>query len=553
MPSGKGREDIRLPVLTDMHINLFSVGEVSNMGSYILNGIVGKYGNGEYYIQQRPSFQLWNLPSDYSVTDTRGRGTYYHATADNIYFINDTKMYYDSYGTTVDLATVTSNSADTSDATLFTAGSKRIYPCRLGNDLFWVDPQGNEGKYIRSDTSYTIMYDMGDGAGEHTSDDFTAFPPNNGKSLAHGACVLDETMYVLATDGTVWGSALGNGKDWSNALNVITAEKEPDAGVYIAKHHNNVVVFGRRTIEFFYDAGNPTGSPLGKRDDVSYNIGCADPQSVWQHGDDIYFLGIDHAGSINAYVLRQWQLEKIGAPSVDSLFVTSKSQDSLTMLGGGMATGGGTYYIVSLYYLDDDSNPAVVVSYVYNVASGIWTEWQFSEATMSDFPLVMYTLTDDARIGEGIMLNGEMIYVADNFTPSDAVVPLPDSPYVTAGYVASDYVLDGTGTSAYDAIQMIIRLDNWDGGNRNWKYLHQLRIACDQTANSQNMTVRWNDEESYGSGPAFTGTRTIDLQKAVHKLSRLGKFKSRSFEIEYNGTEQIRIKGIDLTLTQGSV
>lgn len=554
MASGTGRTDVRVPALTDMHINLFSVGEVSNMGSYILNGIVGKYGNGEYYIQQRPSFQLWNLPSDYSVTETIGRSVYYHATAANLYFINDTTMYYDDYSTSMTLATVTSHSADTSDATLFTTGTKRIYPARLGDDLFFIDPEGNEGKYIRSATSYTVVYDMGAGAGEHTSDDFTAFPPNNSKTLAHGACTLDQTLYVLATDGTVWGSTLGNGKDWSSALNVITAEAEEDAGVFIAKHHDNVVVFGRRTIEFFYNAGNPTGSPLGRRKDLTYNIGCADPMSVWQHGDDIYFLGIDHTGSIAPYRLRRWQLEPLGSPSVDSFLVTSKSQDDMLMLGAGMSTGGGVYYILSVYYLNDSGNPTVTVSYVYNDASQIWTEWQFSEATMTDFPLVMYTQTDDARIGEGIMLNGEMIYAADNFAPVDAVVPLPGDPYVSASYVASDYVVEGgTGTSASNAIQMIIRLDNWDGGNRNNKFLHQLRVVCDETAAANTMTVRWNDGQSYGNGPGYTGTRTIDLSANENKLTRLGKFKSRAFELEYQGTEQIRVKGVDLTLTGGNV
>lgn len=553
MASGTGREDVRIPVLTDAQLNQFSVGEATQIGSYIKNGIVSKYGNGEFFVQQRPSFQIWNLPADYSVTDIRGRGCYYHATADNIYFINDTTMYYDNYSQSMTLATVTSHSADTSDATLFTAGTQRIYPARLGLDVFWIDPENNKGKYIRGATSYTVIYDMGAGAGEHTSDDFTAFPPNNSKTLAHGAAVLDQTLYVLATDGTVWGSTLGNGKDWSSALNVITAEREEDAGVFIAKHYNEIVVFGRRTIEFFYNAGNPSGSPLSRRTDIMHNIGCADPMSVWQHGDDIYFMGIDQTGQIMPYVMRQRQIVPIGNAPMSSMFLESKAQDSMSMLGGGMSTGGETYYIVSLYQLDDNSDPDATASYVYNTNSQIWTEWEFSEASLTQFPLVMYTQTDDARIGEGIMLNGQMVYARDNYSPVDTVIPLGTDPYVASGFVATDYVDEGgSGTTAQQAIEFIIRIDNWDGGNRNWKYCHQLRMVCDQTVNSQNMTVKWQDGDSIGT-PDFTGTRTIDLQKNVHKLTRLGKFKSRSFEVTYSGNEQIRVKAIDLTLTNGVV
>lgn len=553
MASGAGREDVRLPALTDMHINLFSVGEVSNMGSYILNGIVGKYGNGEYFVQQRPSFQIFDKPADASVTDVIGRSIYYHATADNLYIVNDTRMYYDEYANLMTLATVATHSADTSDATWFTTGTQRIYPARLGNDVFFINPESNEGKYIRSATDYTVLYDMGNGAGEHTSDDFTAFPPNNSRNLAHGTAVLDQTLYVLATDGTIWGSALADGKDWSDALNVVTAEKEEDAGVFIAKHYDNVVVFGRRTIEFFYNIANDTGSPLGIRQDISYNVGCADPLSVWQHGDDIYFLGIDHSGQIQPYRLRQFQLEPINNAAMASFFTVSKSQDDLLVMGSGMAAAGEAYYILSTYFLNDDGDPEVTVSYVYNTKSQIWTEWQFSEATMQDFPLVQYTMTDDDRIGEGIMLNGQLVFAVDNFTPADGVTILGTDPYVSSGYVASDYVVESSGSSSYEAIKMVIRLDNWDGGNRNNKFLHQLRVVCDETANSQNMTVRWNDGESFGNAPDYTGTRTIDLQSNKNKLTRCGKFKSRSFEMEYQGSEQIRVKGLDMTLTGGTV
>jgi len=553
MASGAGREDVRLPVLTDMHINLFSVGEVSNMGSYILNGVVGKYGNGEYFVQQRPSFQIFNKPSDDSVTDVIGRGLYYHALADNLYIINDTRMYYDSYANLMTLATVATHSANTSDATWFTTGTKRIYPIRLGDDVFFIDPEGNEGKYVRSASSYTVLYDMGSGAGEHTSDDFTAFPPNNSRTLAHGGAALDQTMYVMATDGTIWGSDTGNGKDWSDALNVLTAEKEEDDGVYLAKHYDNLVAFGRRTIEFLYNVANPTGSPLGIRQDISYNVGCADPLSVWQHGDDIYFLGIDHSGQIQPYRLRGWKLEPIGDGSISSFMTVSKSQDQLLVMGSGMAAGGEAYYVLSTYFINDDSEPEVIVSYVYNTKSQIWTEWQFSEATMDSFPLVQYTMTDDDRIGEGMMLNGQLVFAVDNFTPADGVTVLGTDAYVASGYVATDYVVESSGSSSYEAIKFLIRMDNWDGGNRNNKFCHQIRAVCDETANPQNLTVRWNDGESFGNAPDFTGTRTIDLQSNHNKLTRCGKFKSRSFELEYQGSEQIRVKGLDLVLTGGVI
>lgn len=552
MSSGKGRVDVRIPVITDLQLNNFAVGEAESIGSYILNGIVGKYGQDEYYVQQRPSFRIFNDPGDYSVTDTAGRAVYYHATADKLYFINNDTMYYDTYTNTMTLATVATHSADTTDAVGPTSGYKRMYTARLGNDVFFLSPQDNNGFYVRGATSYTVLYDMGAGAGEHTSDDFTTFPPNNSLSLAHGCAVLDQTLYVLTTNGQIWGSTIGNGKSWTDALNFLTAETDEDAGLYLAKHHDTVVCFGRRTIEFFYNAANPTGSPLSRRNDIQYNIGLADPESVWQHGDDIYFLGIDHVGAIIPYRLRGFKLEPLSNSSVSSYFGYSKSQDSMLVMGAGISAGTESYWILSVYN-EISSVASVVVTYVYNTTSGIWTEWQFSEASMSNFPLVGFTITDDDRIGEGITQGGQLIWCEDNFNPFDGIENLGGNKYVADGYVAAGYVeTTGIGTTNYEAIQMKIRIDNYDNGNRNWKFWHQARVVCDETVSTNNMTVRWNDNESVGSGPAYTGTRTINLSSAANKLTRLGKSKSRAFELDYQGTEQIRIKGIDVTFSQGT-
>ena len=78
---------------------------------------------------------------------------------------------------------------------------------------------------------------------------------------ARGLVFLDGTYYVMDKDGTIWGSDSNDVFSWTS-LNQISAAIEPDGGVCLAKSGQYVVAFGNYTTEFFYDAGNATGSPL---------------------------------------------------------------------------------------------------------------------------------------------------------------------------------------------------------------------------------------------------------------------------------------------------
>lgn len=523
---------IRIPPVTDTQVNAFSTGQIQTRGSYIYNGTVLQYPDGTPYVTQRPAFLVFNSPSDSGITATKGRGLYYWAghSVDDLYFVNDNTIYKGSYANPIGT---------------ITTGHHRIDIAELNGVLVFLDKQNGQMWYIDSTDSETLV------AMQPAGTDFTSLPQNNSQTLMHGIEVLDQTMYVLSEKGQIWGCTnVADAKVWNDALNVITAEKEDDFGVALSKHYDHLVVFGKRTIEFFYDAKNPTGSPLGVRQDISHNIGCADAHSVWRHGDEIYFLGINPSGQIQPYVLRDFQPVPIGNTSGISYLTTTKSLTNIRMIGSGMSSGGVIYYILTIYTLDSNNNINPSASYVYNSTSQIWTEWEFSGTNINNFPLINYTITDDSRIGEGIMADGTLVYANDEYVPSDTT-KIDTADYVDTAYVATDYVETG-GVGSVETIIMKIRLDNFDNDNRDWKFAHQLRFVGDETVNSNDLTVRWNDGNNVATGDRYTGTRTIDLSNNLNKLTRLGRFKSRSFEFEYSGNEQIRFEGIDLDVTDGT-
>lgn len=597
-------ETIRLSIITSENIEQFSGGTASSESDFIQNGVILPYSDEKYYVTQRPSFETFNQTA---APTAKGRGVFYWDDDSTLYIVNDTKMYLDDYDTEM--------SPDTTYGTAFTTGTQRVYFAELNSALFVINPQGNEGKYVPSTASttfldmdanpdspwsgtdisftapdqinsaavedfsnlqagdkitivttsgtndgtytvassttlnittveQTITTEAAGAAGTVTITDitFSTFPPNNGKTLAHGVAVLDKTMYVLTTDGQIWGSELNDGTTWFDGLNFVTAEKGEDSKNYIDIHHDHIVVFGERTIEFFYNAGNEVGSPLTARNDISFNTGCADPNSVWRNGDQIYFLGIDTNGEIATYLLNRFELKKISSTTVTSFLTNSRSVGGFSTIGSGVSAGNVDYYIVTLNHLEG-GNITPDQTFVHNALTKTWTRWIHSDPTISQFPLIAWTITDTSRIGQGILASGEIISLFDNFVPQDGEA---GARYITTGYMADGYYIGAAATVS--PIDMRIRINNWDGGNRDWKFCRQVRYVGDTTANSQDLTIAWSN----GNTRDFNAGRILDISDDKNKLTAVGRFKSRAWELRYAGNEQIRVEGLDIDIDLGS-
>jgi len=108
-------------------------------------------------------------------------------------------------------------------------------------------------------------------------------------STARGMVYLDGTFYVMDKNGTIYGSASNDVFTWT-ALNVISAAIEPDGGVAIAKSGQYVVAFGNYTTEFFWDAGNATGSPLSPVQNGAIMIGLAKANSLVDGVGSLFFI-----------------------------------------------------------------------------------------------------------------------------------------------------------------------------------------------------------------------------------------------------------------------
>ena len=503
---------MRVPVTTQLSVEEFSGGVATRKVSGTINAIYGQRPDGTVFATQRPGINIYEDCSAAGVSDAAGRGVYYWNKASAKYFVNHDTVYKANYGAPLGVT--------------MTAGTERVEFFELGDYLVIIDSENNEGWYIDSAASTTLVA---------ISD--VDFPPNQTPALqlTKGGAVIGGILYVGTTNGELWNSGSETPITWGSA-DFTSAEIQPDDLVMIYLHVDHIAAIGTRSIEFFYNNANPTGSPLNVRTDIAHDIGAVDFDTVWAESNTIYFVGQTRSGSVGVYIMSNFGVSKISSEDMDSMLTSAILQDGISIIGSGFTAGGRAYYLLSIYTIQGGV-VSTDVTYVYGDG---WGEWELAQTGIDDFPLMGWTSATTNQAGEGMLSNGDLVNVIDSFIPIDTTEA---TVYVTTGYVTTGYVQDSGGTG--DNIYMEIITGQGDSSTLETKFADRLRVVSTPTDASQNITVQWSDEgnNNYNSG------RTIDLSNPKNKLNRCGSYKIRNYKLSYEGSEQVEIEGIEVQVS----
>jgi hypothetical protein len=523
------RRDVvpRIPLPVDMNIERFAGGTVSRYGSYVQNGVVDQQGKDpdiRTIVTQRPGIDLGINPDDEPVTDNRGRGIYYWDDDSARWLVNNDTVYVGSYATSV-----TPSATGPGGGISFTAGTERVYFAEVGSNLIITNPEDNEAKY------YTTSNTEADLAA------VTNFPSD----IVHGAVELNDYLFVMNEAGSIFNSANGDVSTAWGASDFTAASREGDKGVFLGSHHDHLVAFKSGTIEFFYDAGNPSGSPLTRRPDIFYNIGCVNGNSVAQVGDLIYFVGTDARGGVGVYLLHNFKIKKISIHGLDSYLTSVLTVSTNGILGAGISAQGKSYYVITPH--DASSDTDSYHTFCYDVSAQMWYVWTTAISSIdsnNNIPIVgsaPYRGTTP-RTGEFISANGCVCSFTDILFPVDTEgVTL----YVEEGYWGTEYTDDTPGTSSN--VTMEVQTGMADHGVNSYKYALSVEYVGDVTQDADTATLSWSDDthENYGNV-----TRSLNVA-AKAKLKRLGRFLRRSWRLTYSGDEQIRAEALEVDVRRG--
>lgn len=171
-----------------------------------------------------------------------------------------------------------------------------------------MDANGADLVIVAELKSYRVLLSSGV-LSEITSDSDLATPTSvtsiNGYSVTTQAD-SDQFQWSSLRDASAW-----------DALDFATAESNPDTLVAVRSVNKELILLGKKSIEFWYNSGNPTQA-FEPRSVAPLRLGCLSRDSAILADGALYFLGRDgDGGGIGVYRLNGYQPEKVSTPPID--------------------------------------------------------------------------------------------------------------------------------------------------------------------------------------------------------------------------------------------
>ena len=326
---------------------------------------------------------------------------------------------------------------------------------------------------------------------------------------------LDGYLFQGASTGRIYNTVLNGVSTW-NAADFLTADTHAGAleAIYIQK--DQIAAFTKNRIEFFFNNGNPTGSPLLRIDQNTMGIGLASRESLAWSGETACFVGEnagDGDGGRAVYIMQSLsKVRDISTPAINRVLQNEGISISSCTAWMERASGQLVYCL----------NLAVANrSFVYGVDSGMWSEWADNQAGSNFFRFHGIAATS---------IN------ASTFVQSDdgRIYQLtPDSPSDRAGVSSIGNFIVSLQTSRM----------NW--GTPLRKHEPSLSIVGDSTFSE--LLVYVNDDDATTT---YTQVGAIDMTQPQKRITRLGGFYDRAHRFEYQAASTFRVQAWQPEITK---
>lgn len=439
----------------------------------LVNCYIETNEQGEIQIYRRPGIRTFSTPAAATI----GLGLFsWKATASSalkVYSIFNDTLYED--GVSVN-----------SGITLLT--TQKVY----FNSMLGATP-----KMIFGDTQYA----------------YTWYPANNISANLHsinvefpefrvpGFAYLNGATYVMQPEAVIWGSkpnSVDQVGDW-DPLDFISAQADPDYGVFMSKQLVYVLAGNEGTTEVFFDAGNAVGSPLGPVQGSIINYGCASADSLQQIGDTNVWLAVEKkTNALQVVKVEQLGLTVVSTKAIDKLIYQADVDDILSWQ---VKFWGHSFYVISF--------PSLNLTLAYDLIEDLWSQW-----------------TDTY---------GDYLRFVDSTFDSENRRILQHKTAGTLSYISPEYYSDTDGL-----IPVSIYTPSFDAQTRRNKQNGALKFIADQVAGSV-LQVRHSDDD-YQSWSNFID---VDLSKEDPMITQMGSFRKRAYHFFHKGDQFFRMSAIE--------
>lgn len=309
----------------------------------------------------------------------------------------------------------------------------------------------------------------------------------------------------------IYNSDLDDPMSWTPG-NFITAEMYPDYITAMTKNNNYVIAVGQGSMEFFYDLGTVSGSPLQRNESAVQQFGTPAPDSVIQTENQVFLVGSTGNGGRTVWMVEGFKAEDIGTEAV---------RNALNDVGTNIGQVNGYCLRVDGHKLMVWRLPSTNRTFVYDQDSKLWAEW----STTSGVDQVVFTgkYACDSALG--------FPYLMTDAT-NGVIVTMNDTAYQD---------LSATIKMQFTTLKL-------DFENMNRKVCSRLAVFGDWPLNTtSSITVEWSDDDYR----TWSTPRTIQLSVDYSWTRNCGRFRRRALRFTHVDATPLRLEGCEMNIDLG--
>lgn len=342
--------------------------------------------------------------------------------------------------------------------------------------------------------------------------------------------------YAVAHDSAaIYNSNLNDPTTWVPA-NFLSVDSYPDTIARISRMGPYIVALGYDSVQWFFDAANPTGTPFGAVVGATKRVGYLGGWATL--GDVAYFIGSAQGGPPTLYKLEGLNLTPLeSAPFARMYSDTNWYSNIAGVFTYQKAFATGSILPINghlLYFVRTNSQPGQVPpstdpvfvgeSYCYDLGSGAWTKLGYQG---NENFLIKQSATTFNRTLSGPLK--KQVYFC---RLGDTVVSR-----------FNDTIYQDFGVN----FEMKFRTAMSNFGTNRVKFGTRLLVDCDQTPTPSNVMISWTDNDYQ----TFSTPRSVDVSQEYKQLYALGRFRKRAYNVTYSDNFPMRMQGLEFDYVQG--
>lgn len=305
-----------------------------------------------------------------------------------------------------------------------------------------------------------------------------------------------------------------------NALDIGSAEANPDNIVGLIAVQESLYLFGTETVEVFYDSGDAT-FPFDRIQGAVMEIGCAAAFSVVKIQNSVVWLGQDQNGRGIVYQASGFQPERISTFAIENEI--AQLGDVSSARAWTYQQAGHSFYCLNL--------PGAMTTWVFDISNGLWHERASLAAGLYQRHLAdCHAFAYDIHV-VGDYSNGN-IYALDQTVFTDNENPIVRER--AAPHISKDLNL---------IFHRSFQLDMEMG----------LGLSGTQQGTNPQAILQWsNDYGNTWSNEHWAGVGLIGSRKNRTIWRRLGSARDRVYRVRIADPIKVTMLGAEIDIEEGS-